>query len=72
MAEKRRCIVKFSKGITVSENYQSVRYEIGIEVPVDIDPRSSDFRDEVEKLEEIVNKELRRRKKSTDLHGLGD
>lgn len=64
-------VVKFTKGITVSKNYQSVKYEVGIEMPCELGPNGEGFRDAVEKLEEKVNAELRRRK-STDFHGLGN
>lgn len=77
--KKMKVLVKFGKGLTISKNYQAVKYEIGIEVPCDvgvtedgkIDAR--DFRDALEHIEEIVNKELKRRKdKSSGLHALGD
>ena len=64
VVKKKTCIIKFSKGITVSKDFQSVRYDIGIEAPFEMDPLNRiAVREAVEKLEVMVNRELKRRKR---------
>lgn len=72
MAAKKMARVKFSKGITISKDYQSVRYEVGVEMDFELGENGEGFRDAVESLEEKVNKELRRRKQASGIHALGD
>jgi len=63
--------VKFSKGITTSKDFQSVRYDIGVEVDVDLGPNNERLPEEVAKLEEKVNAELRKRLNKGDFYRLG-
>ena len=68
---KVSAVVKFSKGITISKDFQSVRYDVGLELVVQLGPNGEGFREELAKLEEKVNTELRRRVKPNDFHNLG-
>ena len=58
--------VNFTKGITVSKNYQAVRYDIGLEGEVEIDTEAKaagvSLKRALGRMEEMVNKELRRLK----------
>jgi hypothetical protein len=72
MNRKRTVTVKFAKGITMSKNYQSVRYDIGAEATYDGELSPSEYRTAVAELEDVVNAELRRRKdQTTDAFALG-
>jgi len=61
--------ISYSKGVTVSKDFQSTRYDIGIEMDVEMAPGG--FAAEVRKLEEMVNAELRARLNKGDFHRLG-
>lgn len=66
MATKKTCVVKFSKGITISKNYQSVKYDVGLEVPLELAADLSDFPQAVAKLKKLCNAELRKLKEATE------